>query len=336
VALDPVGSLRRDDSDPVIVMSASHERATSRSDWRPAAAARRPVLLINPRSGNGRATRAALAEHAREQGIETVVVTPEQSLAELVGEAVEGGADALGMAGGDGSLAVVATAALTHALPFVCIPAGTRNHFALDVGVDRRDVVGALGAFADGVERRIDVGMVNGRLFLNNVSLGVYADAVRHPAYRDAKLRTLLETANAGLTSPGELPSLRVVDHRGEGHPQPAVVLVSNNPYALQPPPVAGTRPRLDAGQLGIVVVDMPSGGRNPPMTAWTAPTFEVHAAAPVHVGIDGEAVDLDPLLRFETRPAALRVRISSRHPGVSPSGRLAARGNRGRRGRAD
>jgi diacylglycerol kinase family enzyme len=99
------------------------------------------------------------------------------------------------MAGGDGSLAVVATAALTHGLPFVCIPAGTRNHFALDLGVDRRDVVGALGAFADGVERRIDVGMVNGRLFLNNVSLGVYADAVRHPAYRDAKLRTLLETS---------------------------------------------------------------------------------------------------------------------------------------------
>jgi diacylglycerol kinase family enzyme len=320
----------------VIVMSASHERATSRSGWQPAEPPRRPVLLINPRSGNGRATRAALAEHAREQGIEAVVVTPEQSLAELVREAVEGGADALGMAGGDGSLAVVATAALTHGLPFVCIPAGTRNHFALDLGVDRRDVVGALDAFADGVERRIDVGMVNGRLFLNNVSLGVYADAVRHPAYRDAKLRTLLETANAGLTSPGELPSLRVVDDRGEGHPQPAVVLVSNNPYALQPPPVAGTRPRLDAAQLGIVVVDVPSGGRTPPMTAWTAPTFEVHAAAPVHVGIDGEAADLDPLLRFETRPAALRVRISSRHPGVSPSGRLPARGDRRRQDRAD
>jgi diacylglycerol kinase family enzyme len=317
-------------------MSLPHERATSRSGWQPAAPPRRPVLLINPRSGNGRATRAGLAEHAREQGIEAVVVTPEQSLAGLVGEAVERGADALGMAGGDGSLAVVATAALTHGLPFVCIPAGTRNHFALDLGVDRRDVVGALDAFADGVERRIDVGMVNGRLFLNNVSLGVYADAVRQSAYRDAKLRTLLETANAGVTSPGELPSLRVVDDRGEGHPQPAVVLVSNNPYALQPPPVAGTRPRLDAAQLGIVVVDVPSGGRTPPMTAWTAPTFEVHAAAPVHVGIDGEAADLDPLLRFETRPAALRVRISSRHPGVSPSGRLPARGDRRRQDRAD
>jgi diacylglycerol kinase family enzyme len=320
----------------VIVMSASHESATSRSDWRPAAPPRRPVLLINPRSGNGRATRAGLAEHAREQGIEAIVVTPEQSLAGLVRKAVEGGADALGMAGGDGSLAVVAAAAITHGLPFVCIPAGTRNHFALDLGVDRHDVVGALGAFADGVERRIDVGMANGRLFLNNVSLGVYADAVQHRAYRDAKLRTLLETAKAGLSSPGQLPSLRVVDHRGEGHPQPAVVLVSNNPYALQPPPVAGTRPRLDGAELGIVVVDMPSGGGNPPVTAWTAPTFEVHVAAPVHVGIDGEAADLDPLPTFEIRPAALRVRISSRHPGVSPSGRVAARGDRRPRGGAD
>ena len=253
-------------------------------------------------------------------------MTPEQSLAGLVREAVECGADALGMAGGDGSLAVVATAALTHGLPFVCIPAGTRNHFALDLGVDRRDVVGALGAFTDGVERRIDVGMVNGRLFLNNVSLGVYADAVRHPADRDAKLRTLLETAKAGLASPGQLPSLRVVDHRGEGHRQPAVVLVSNNPYALERPPVAGTRPRLDAAQLGIVVVDMPSGGRNPPVTAWTAPTFEVHAAAPVRVGIDGEAVDLDPLLRFETRlrPCACGsrrvIRVSRRRAARRPA----------------
>jgi diacylglycerol kinase family enzyme len=310
-------------------MSVSHERGTSRSGWRPAAPPRRPVLLINPRSGNGRATRAALAEHARKQGIEAVVVTPEQSLEGLVSEAVEGGADALGMAGGDGSLAVVATAALTHGLPFVCIPAGTRNHFALDLGVDRRDVVGALGAFTDGVERRIDVGMVNGRLFLNNVSLGVYADAVQYPVYRDAKLRTLLETAKAGLSSPGQLPLLRFVDQRGEAHGQPAVVLVSNNPYALQPPKGAGTRPRLDGAQLGVVVVDMPSGGRNPPVTAWSTPTFEVQAAAPVHAGIDGEAVDLDPLLRFEIRPAALRVRISSRHPGVSPSGRSAARGDR-------
>jgi diacylglycerol kinase family enzyme len=299
----------------------------SRTGWQPAAPARRPVLLINPRSGDGRAARAALDDHAREQGIEAVVVTPEQSLATLVRDAVASGADAIGMAGGDGSLAVVASAAVTHDLPFICVPAGTRNHFALDLGIDRHDLVGALGAFTDGIERRIDVGMVNDRMFLNNVSLGVYGDAVGHPAYRDAKLRTLLATAKEGLSSTASLPSLTVVDDLGEAHAKPAAVLVSNNPYAREPPPVAVTRPRLDGAQLGIVVLDAPGSGRNPPAKAWSAPTFEVRAAASVHAGIDGEAVDLDPPMRFEIRPAALRVRISSRHPGVSPSGGLADRG---------
>jgi diacylglycerol kinase family enzyme len=303
-----------------------------RTGWRPAAPPRRPVLLINPRSGDGRAARAALDERAREQGIEAVVVAPEQSLAALVRDVIASGADALGMAGGDGSLAVVASAALTHGLAFICVPAGTRNHFAMDLGIDRRDLVGALEAFTDGVERWIDVGMVNDRMFLNNVSLGVYGDAVRHPAYREAKVRTVLATAMAGLSPTVRLPSLTVVDDVGEAHIQPAVVLVSNNPYALEPPRVAATRPRLDGAELGIVVLDTPDSGPNRAARAWSAPTFEVHAAAPVHAAIDGEAVDLDSLLRFEIRHAALRVRISSRHPGVSPSGRLADRPPRRRR----
>jgi diacylglycerol kinase family enzyme len=297
------------------------------SDWQPAARPQRPVLLINPRSGGGRAARAALAEHAREQGIEAVVLTPEQSLATLVRDAVASGADALGMAGGDGSLALVASAALARGIPFVCVPAGTRNHFALDLGIDRSDVVGALGAFTDGVERRIDVATVNGRLFLNNVSLGLYGDAVQQPSYRDAKARTLLATAGAVLGSKVAAPSLRVVGDREDDHGLPAVVLVSNNPYALEPPPVAATRPRLDGAQLGIIVIDAPGGGRRRPARAWSAPALEVRAAARVQAGVDGEAVELDPVLRFEIRAAALRVRISSRHPGVSPSGRRASRG---------
>ena len=156
---------------------------------------RAPVLFVNPKSGGGKAARAGLAERARERGIDVIVLRPDDDLAALVDDAVARGADALGVAGGDGSLAVVAAAALAHGLPFVCVPAGTRNHFALDVGVDRGDLVGSLDAFTDGVERRIDVAEVNGRLFLNNVSLGIYGDAVRQPAYRDAKARTLLETA---------------------------------------------------------------------------------------------------------------------------------------------
>jgi diacylglycerol kinase family enzyme len=294
-------------------------RRLSRLGWRAADPPHRPVLFINPRSGDGKAARAGLAERARDTGIEAVILAAGQDLAALAGEAAAAGADALGMAGGDGSLAVVAAVAAAHEIPFVCVPAGTRNHFALDVGVDRHDLTGALEAFTGGVERHIDTAEVNGRMFLNNVSLGIYGDAVRSPAYRDAKARTLLETA-AEVMGPGaEAPALGLTDDLGRQHRQPAIVLVSNNPYALD----RGTRPALDSGQLGIVVLDPPGDSPHPPGRAWTAPQLEVTAPAPVHAGVDGEAVDLDPPLRFATRPASLRVRISPRHPGASPSARL-------------
>ena len=278
------------------------------------------MLFVNPASGGGKAARAALADHARERSIGVTILRPDRCLSSLVDEAVEGGADALGMAGGDGSLAIVAATARAYGLPFVCVPAGTRNHFALDLGVDRHDLVGALEAFTDGVERLIDIGSVNGRLFLNNVSLGVYGEAVRQSTYRDAKARTLFETAREVLGPSAAAPELRVVDDLGAEHRHPAVVLVSNNPYALDRPVAPGTRPRLDSGRLGVVVIDAP--GTSPlPGRAWTATSVEVDGPAPVHAGIDGEAVKLSTPLDFEILPAALRVRISARHPGVSPSG---------------
>ena len=116
---------------------------------------------------------------------------------------MERGADGLAMAGGDGSQAIVAKVAAEKGLPYACIPAGTRNHFALDLGVDRDDVVGALDAFVDGGERTVDLAEVNGRVFVNNVSLGVYAEAVQRSEYRDAKLRTLLDTVPDALGPEG-------------------------------------------------------------------------------------------------------------------------------------
>jgi diacylglycerol kinase family enzyme len=296
----------------------------SRYGWRAAEPARRPVLFVNPRSGGGRAARASLVERARERGIDALVLGPRHDLAALVDEAVADGADALGMAGGDGSLAVVAAAARAHGLPFVCVPAGTRNHFALDLGVDRHDLVGALDAFGDhGVERSIDVAEVNGRVFLNNVSLGIYGEAVQQTGYRDAKVRTLLETTAEVLGPSRAAPEVRLVDDLGREHRHPAVVLVSNNPYALDRPVASGTRPRLDGGALGIVVLDPPRPRADPPARVWSATHLAVDATAPVHAGVDGEAVELDAPLSFVIRPSAVRVRISSRHPGVSPSGRL-------------
>ena len=300
----------------------------SRYGWRAADPPRRPVLFINPRSGDGKAARAGLAERARERGIEAVILGQGQDLAALAREAVTGGADTLGMAGGDGSLAVVATVAAAHQIPFVCVPAGTRNHFALDVGVDRHDLTGTLDAFTEGVERRIDTAEVNGRMFLNNVSLGIYGDAVSSPAYRDAKIRTLLETAAEVMGPSTGAPALDLADDLGREHRHPVIVLVSNNPYALDRPLVRGTRLALDSGQLGIIVLDAPGDSPPIPGRAWSAPrlevnALEVNAPAPVHAGIDGEAVDLEPPLRFASRPASLQVRISPRHPGASPSARL-------------
>ena len=186
-------------SPPAPGRSRSSKTRLARYGWSPIEPPRRPVLFVNPRSGGGAASRAGVAERARERGIKVVILDSGQSLARYVDEAVDQGADALGMAGGDGSLAVVAAAAAAHGLPFICVPEGTRNHFALDLGVDRHDVAGALDAFSDAVERRIDLAEVNGRVFLNNVSLGIYGEAVRQSAYRDAKLRTLVETAETVL-----------------------------------------------------------------------------------------------------------------------------------------
>ena len=272
----------------------------------------RPVLFVNPNSGGGKAAHARLAEQARERGIDTIVLRPGDSLVALVNRALADGADVVGIAGGDGSLAVVAAAALTHSLPFICVPAGTRNHFALDLGIDRGDLVGSLDAFTDGVERRIDVAEVNGHLFLNNVSLGIYGDAVRQPGYRDAKARTLLQTAAVTLGPSVPATGLELTDEGGGHHRDPAVVLVSNNPYSFEPPTPPGTRPALDTGHLGVLVLDRPSRG-TVPGRAWTATQLEVTAAATAHAGIDGEAVELVAPMRFAVRPRALRIRLPRR-----------------------
>ena len=282
--------------------------------WKMADPPRAPVLFVNPRSGGGRAARARVAERAREQGVEVVELGGDQDLRALVDQAVADGADALGMAGGDGSLGVVAAAAYAHDLPFVCIPAGTRNHFARDLGLDPSDPAGGLEAFGDAVEGRTDLGEVNGRLFLNLVSLGVYGEAVQRTGYRDAKARTLLETARAVLGESGAVPEVNLMDDRGAVHRNPVILLVSNNPYSLERPMSHGARPRLDTGRLGIIVIDAPTGGRRPPGRAWSESALEVGALSTIHAGVDGEAVEIVPPVQFSIQPRALRVRVPRRN----------------------
>ena len=230
------------------------------------------------------------------------------------------------MAGGDGSQAVVAALAAERGLPYACVPAGTRNHFALDLGVDRDDVVGALDAFVDGGERTVDLAEVNGRVLVNNVSLGLYAEAVQQEGYRDAKLRTLLDTVPDVIGPGGHGIDLRWTGPGGHAHHSGAAVLVSNNCYRLGRAVGSGTLPRIDDGLLGITVFGVPTdraeGGRRAqlPWREWASPDFEVDSDSPVPAGIDGEALVLDPPLRFRIHPGALHVRIARAHPGASPS----------------
>ena len=289
-----------------------------------AARPRRPVLIYNVRSGGGKAVRYRLADQARARGIEPVELTPGSDLERLVHQALDRGADAVAMAGGDGSQAAVAAIAAERGVPYACIPAGTRNHFALDLGVDRDDVVGALDALVDGGERVVDLGEVNGRVFVNNVSLGLYGQAVQQGGYRDAKVRTLLDTVPE-VVGPATKPDLHWRGPDDSEHDGSVAVVVSNNPYRLDSALAAGSRPRLDQGVLGVAVLGAP--GDDAGVRAWATPTFEVAAHAPVPAGVDGEAVVFDPPLRFRVRPAALRCRIARHHPGASPAALAPKRG---------
>jgi len=279
----------------------------------------RPVLFVNPRSGGGKAQRYDLVARCRARGIDPVVMKKGDDLASLAAAAVSSGADVIGMAGGDGSQAIVAGVASRHDIPYVCIPAGTRNHFALDIGVDREDVIGALDAFHHGSERRIDLAQVNGRVFVNNASIGLYGKVVQSPEYRDAKLRTVIEML-PDLVGPGAVPfDLCFSDPDGGEYESAQLVLVSNNRYQLDPLGAQGTRGTMDGGTLGVVVV--PDG---PPLRRWqewTIGRFEIDSGAAIDVGLDGEALRLEPPLRFGSLPGALRIRTPAgrRHPAPPP-----------------
>ena len=308
--------------------SAPSQRTPQR---RPAGKA---VLLMNPKSGGGKVGRFDLVEEARRRGIEPVVLGPDDDLRALADEAAAS-AEVIGMAGGDGSQALVAQVAMERNLDYVCVPAGTRNHLALDLGLDRNDVVGALDAFASGDTRRIDLAFVNSRIFVNNVSLGVYAEIVQSDAYRDDKLGTMEQMLPELLGPRAETFDLRFIGPGGIEQRSAQMLLVSNNPYVLDRLAGAGSRPRLDSGLLGIVAVQIAGATQAAELVSldalgqvrrfggwseWTADEFEVGSASGVAIGIDGEAVVLEPPLRFTISPSALRVRLPPTAPGLSPA----------------
>jgi len=250
-------------------------------------------LVINPRSGQGEGA-DELCAAAERLGVETHLLTPGENPADSARKAPEG---PLGVAGGDGSLAAVAEVALERGLPFVVVPFGTLNHFARDVGLDRNDIEGALGAFS-GRETRVDVGRVNERLFLNNVSLGLYARLVHEEdeGERFARLKAfwmlLRRPRGLGVSVDGERAHARVL-------------VVSNNAYELDVLSI-GKRERIDEGVLHLYVAHGWLPG------SWeerSGREFDVEArAGRLRAAIDGEPEKLDTPLRFRIEPGALRL----------------------------
>jgi diacylglycerol kinase family enzyme len=294
------------------------------------------VLIMNLKSGGGKAERFGLVEECNRRGIEPIVLQPGDDLRELARAAIDRGADVIGMAGGDGSQALVATVAAERGIPMVVVPAGTRNHLALDLGIDRDDVVGALDAFDEAVSRPMDLAEVNGRVFVNNVSLGLYATIVASPEYRDAKVDTTLGALPAMLGRDTEPFDLRFVDDEGDQNRGAHVILVSNGAYG-DTPATLGSRASVNDGTLGVLTLVLPDDGaasrflgavatgrptRYEGFRAWQTESFEVDSGTPIPVGLDGETLTLDPPLRFVVRPGALTVRLAPHAFGRSPAAR--------------
>jgi diacylglycerol kinase family enzyme len=288
---------------------------------------RRPFLIMNPRSGGGKVTRFGLKDKAEALGATVALLEGPGpvDVGELARQAVADGADLLGVAGGDGTQALVAGIAAEHDVPLLVISAGTRNHFALDLGLDREDPSRCLDALKDGVELRVDLGFIGERPFVNNASFGAYAAVVQSPAYRDDKRRTtseMLPELLAGQQGPRLVA--RAGDVTIEG---PQAVLVSNNVYGMGDIAGLGRRARLDRGRLGVFAVTVNSavqaagllaGTSSRGLTRLTVPEVVVDAnAAQIPVGVDGEALVLDTPVRCTVQPAALRVRVPRDRPGV-------------------
>jgi diacylglycerol kinase family enzyme len=315
-------------------MTARLALARDLTDWRmpehPAEPpALHPYLIMNPKSGGGKVEKFDLRRKAEVLGAEVFLIDgPEPvDVAQVAREAVARGADLLGVAGGDGTQALVAGVAADHGIPFVVISAGTRNHFALDLGLDRTDPSACLGALSDGVELRVDLGMINGQVFVNNASFGAYAEIVETPAYRDDKLNTTLNL----------LPDL-LQGHRGARFSAqvdgteiraPQALLVANNPYGTGDIAGLSRRARLDRGLLGVTgvkvrnagqAVDLLRGRRAAGLNVLTAKQIEITAdEAQIPVGVDGEAISMPTPVVCTISPQALRVWVPRDRPGVTP-----------------
>jgi diacylglycerol kinase family enzyme len=304
--------------------SSSAEPARGRKAGRP----KHAFLIMNPRSGGGKVGKFGLKRKAESLGAEVAMLDGpgHVDVAAIAERAVSAGADLLGVAGGDGTQAVVAGIAAAHGLPFLCISAGTRNHFAMDLGLDRDNPAACLDALRDGIERRIDLGLIGDRTFVNNASFGVYAEIVQSPAYRDDKRGTTLQMLPDLLGGDSEQHKLAAFVG-GTKIEAPQAVLVSNNSYGLTDIAGLGRRDRLDAAELGVIAIKVDNAaqaiglvraGRGTGLIATSSRAVTVDSPQPeIPVGIDGETVLMPTPVHCSVQPGALRVVVPKDRPGV-------------------
>ncbi|WP_167044569.1 diacylglycerol kinase family protein [Salinibacterium sp. ZJ454] len=307
-----------------------------RAEWampeHPVPPPKNAFLVMNPRSGGGKVGKFDLKKQAEALGAEVALLEGPGivDVAALTRRAVEQGADLLGVAGGDGTQALVAGIAAEHDLPFLVISAGTRNHFASDLGLDLADPSRCLDALSDGLELRIDLGDVDGRTFVNNASFGAYAEVVQSPAYRDDKTGTVLRMLPDLIG--GHTGARLLARVGGVTIEKPQAVLVSNGPYETHDLAGLGRRPRLDRGTLGVVTISVSSARQavgllrrthQNGLTQHTGLEVVVDAdEAEIPIGIDGEALVVPTPVRCTITPRALRVRVPRNRPGVLPARR--------------
>jgi diacylglycerol kinase family enzyme len=313
--------------------AARHALQHTPMAWMPTTSApppAHPFIVMNPRSGGGKVVRFDLAARARALGADVSLLEGPGyvDVAVLVRDAIDRGADLLGVAGGDGTQALVAGIAADHDIPLLVISAGTRNHFALDLGLDRDDPSTCLRALTEGEEVRVDLGYIGDRPFVNNASFGAYAEIVQSPEYRDNKNRTMLQMLPDLLSgNQGAQLTVRTGDRTLSGL---QAVLISNNPYGEDRLRGLGRRARLDQGTLGVMAARVgntaqavgllrPSKGRSISVFDGGDEVVVEADAGTIPVGIDGEAVTVAAPVRCTIRPHALRVRLPRTRPGVPP-----------------
>jgi diacylglycerol kinase family enzyme len=294
-----------------------------------------PALIINRWSGDGRAERYGLEDAANKLGVRTIMLERGDDLAQLAHDAISTGADAVGMAGGDGSLGLVAGVAIERGVPFFAVPVGTRNHFALDLGLDRDNPLSALDALDDGEEIRIDYALADTRVFLNNVSFGIYAQAVHRDGYRENKEETLAAVLSEAASDVEAQAAIRYATPNGDRQERAPLLLVSNNLYHMSGPPDFGRRPRLDAGLLGVgAVTNLPEDADLRSITlsqlrslhTWETSSIRLESDEPILAGLDGEALVFKSPLNLSIQPKGLRVVVPrGTKPGYVSSGEAIA-----------